>query len=184
MEIRRTIAAGTLALAFVSSGIGCGAAADKVAEKATERAVEEAIEGSGDCENVDIDQDGGVSAECNGQDIDVDAGGDAELPESWPGELAPPDEAKLVFASESNGTLTATAGLDGELAAVTDGITGQLEAAGYTIDDETTADAGGFASSSIRATGDAYQAFVAVTEVENAVEGNLTISYTLTPAAS
>lgn len=177
MEIRRVMAAGAVGVALVASGVGCGAITDKATEKATEKVIEE----SSNCEDVDIDTGGGFSGNCDGESIDVDVDGDAELPEGWPAELAPPEGAKIVFATNTSGTLSVTAGLDGEVDAVTDGIATQLEEAGYTVDDQSSADNGGVATASIRATSDAYQALVAVTEVENGLDGNLTISYTLTP---
>lgn len=180
MEIRRTLAAGAIGLAFVAGGVGCGKAADKVAE----RSVEEALERSGDCENVDIDADGGVSGECGGESIDVDASGDAELPDGWPEGLAPPEGANIVFSSETGGSLSVVAGIDGEVGAVADGITAQLEEAGYTIEDESSADSGGIQSATIRATGDEYEALIAVTDATNAANerGNITVNYTLTPS--
>lgn len=174
MEIRRVVAAGAVGLALVASGVGCGKVADKVAEEAVER--------NSNCTDVDIDSgNGGFSGTCDGQELDANASGEAELPDSWPADLALPEGAKIVLATDQGGQITVTAGLDGELAAVTDGIESQLEAAGYTIEDSTSADNGGTASASIRATGPDHEALVAVTDTANAVDGNLTIVYTLTP---
>jgi len=172
MEIRRAMAAGAVGLALVASGVGCSKVADTVAEEAVER--------NSTCKDVDIDSGGsGLSGNCDDQEFDLNAGGEAELPDAWPADLALPEGAKIVLATDQAGQITVTAGLDGELGAVTDGIVAQLEGAGYTIEDETTTDNGGSASASVRATGPDHQALVAVTDTANAVDGNLTIIYTL-----
>ena len=59
MDIRRTMAAGGLALALLVGGAGCSKAAEKAVEKAT------------GCEDVDASGDE-VGAECDGNDVRVD----------------------------------------------------------------------------------------------------------------
>lgn len=177
MRIKRTTTAGAVALALLLAG-GCGA----VAEKATEKAAEKAIEADGNCENVDLDLDsggGGVSADCGGESIDIDAGGGASLPDGFPADLAPPAEANIIFATSSGDGFTVTAGLDGDIDAVFEGIKTQLTDAGYTIDNEASTDAGGTQTRNVLATGSEYSANVTVTDTANAAEGNLSVSYIL-----
>lgn len=174
MQLKRSALAGLVALGLVMGGSACGKAAEKVAE--------EAIEQNSDCENVDL-SDAGASGECGGESFDVNADGDAELPEGFPADLAPPADAQITFSTSSDGNFSVIAGLDGDRASVTDGIVSQLEAAGYTIDNQSEADSGAGATSTVTATGADYTANVVVTEVENAVEGNLTVAYTLTKVA-
>lgn len=178
MDITRTLAAGALGLVLLTGAAGCGA----VAEEAGERIAEEAVEQNSDCSDVEIDSEGGFSGTCGGDQIDVDASGDAGLPDAWPAELAPPDRAQVITSTDTDGSLALTYGLDGEVAAVADEVKAQLEAAGYTIDDDTAAQSAGSTSASVSATGPEYSADVVITDVQNAVEGNITVVYTLLPA--
>lgn len=170
MEIGRTVVAGAMGLALLV-GTGCGA----IAEKATEKAIEQ----SSGCTDVDIDADGGVSADCEEGQFDIGVGGGAALPSDWPAELAPPSDATIATAFSDGREMHVSAGLDGDLDAVAGGIKAQLEAAGYTIENEATSDVGGQRSATLSAEGPDFRATVVVSDVANATEGNLTIVYSL-----
>lgn len=175
MRVRRGAAAGLVGLALVVGASGCGKVSEKIAEEAVER--------NSDCENVDIDASGGgFSGNCGGVDVDGNLSGDAELPDGWPSELAPPEGLQIVAATATDTptrTLSVTGSLDGEVAAVYEGIKTQLTEAGYTIDSDSLTDAGSGQSGALTATGPEYTASVVVAEVANALEGNVTVNYTL-----
>jgi len=175
MRIRRGVVASGLAMALLVGGAGCG----KVAEKAAEKAIEH----SGECDDVDI-KDGGVSGTCGDETFDADLDG-ASLPADWPAELALPAGAKIILSNSSDTPPSAnvTAGLDGEINAVYDGIKTQLTEAGYTIDSDSLAQSGSGLAGSLAATGPVHEVHVVVTESPNAIEGNLSLVYTVTPAA-
>lgn len=176
MDVRRGVAAGLVGLALLAGTTGCSKIGEKVAE--------EAIEANSDCENIDINADeGAVSGSCEGQDFDANASGNAEVPEGWPTELAPPEGLKIVTSNATDTpvrTLTVIGSLDGDVATVYEGIKTQLTEAGYTIDADSLADGPTGPAGTLGATGAEYTAAVSVSEVANALDGNVTITYTLT----
>ncbi len=176
MDVRRGVAAGLVGLALLAGTTGCSKIGEKVAE--------EAIERNSDCENIDINADeGAVSGSCAGEDFDANASGNAEVPEGWPSELAPPEGLKIVTSNATETptrTLTVIGSLDGDVATIYEGIKTQLTEAGYTIDADSLADGATGPSGTLAATGPEYTAAVNVTEAVNALDGNVTVTYTLT----
>ena len=178
MKVRRGVVAGLVGLALVVGASGCGKIGEKVAE--------EAIERNSDCENIDINADeGAVSGSCAGEDFDANASGNADLPDDWPTDLAPPEGFKIVTSTASDTpirTLNVVGSLDGDVTEVYEGIKAQLTAAGYTIDTDSLADAGNGPAGTMAATGADFTAAVTVSESVNALEGNVTVTYTLNAA--
>lgn len=176
MSVRRGVVAGLVGLALVVGASGCGRIGEKVAE--------EAIERNSDCENIDINSDeGAVSGSCSGDDFDANVSGNAELPDGWPTDLAPPEGFAIVTSTASDSpvrTLNVIGSLDGDVTAVYEGIKTQLTDAGYTIDTDSLADAGSGLSGALAATGPEYTAAVTVSEGVTALEGNVSVTYTLT----
>lgn len=198
MEITRTLVAGAMGLALVVGGVGCGQAAEKAAEKAAEQAIEQ----NGDCEDIDISSDGGVSGSCNGTEFaangetgevdvetdggDVGIGSGADLPEGWPADLEVVDglEVFISLSDELGLNFTGHLGEDADIEAVADEIRADLEAAGFTIEDDVTGDEGdGRMQTSITAPGEEFTARIAVTETPNDPQGALTVAYFLEPIA-
>ncbi len=174
MRVRRGVA-GLMGLALVVGASGCSKVGEKIAEEAVER--------NTNCSNVDIDaSEGGFSGNCEGQDLDVNASGNAELPDGWPADLAPPEGFNIVTSQASSNptVLNVIGGLDGEVGAVYEGVKTQLTAAGFTIDDDSLTDGPSGQVGLLTATGAEFRADVSVSEVANAVEGNITVTYTLT----
>lgn len=177
MDVRRGVAASLVGLALLAGATGCSKIGEKVAE--------EAIEGNSNCEGVDVDiEEGGFSGTCDGQDIDANASGDADLPTDWPAELAPPEELQIISATGTDTpvrNLAVTGSLDGEVAAIYDGIKAQLTEAGYTIDADALSEGPTGPSGTLTATGPEWTASVVVTEdVSGVLEGNVSLTYTLT----
>jgi hypothetical protein len=147
---------------------------------------EEAIERNSNCEDIDINADeGAVSGSCEGEDFDANASGNAELPEGWPTDLAPPEGFQIVTSTASDTpvrTLNVIGSLDGEVATVYEGMKAQLTAAGYTIETDSLAEGPTGPAGTLAATGPELTAAVSVSEVANALEGNVTVTYTLTAA--
>lgn len=132
MRVRRSAAAGLVGLALVIGASGCGKITDKVAE--------EAIERNSDCTDVDIDSgDAGFTGNCGGTDISGNLSGNAELPDGYPAELAPPEGTKIVAATgtQDPAAYDVFGTLAGEVADVYADVKAQAEAAGYTIDPAT-----------------------------------------------
>lgn len=175
MGVRRGVVAGLAGLALVAGTTGCSKIGEKVAE--------EAIERNSDCENIDINADeGAVSGSCAGEDFDADTSGNAELPDDWPADLAPPEDLKIVTSTSSDSpsrSLNVVGSLDGDVTEVYEDIKAQLTAAGYTIDADSLGDAGYGVAGSLAATGPEFTAAVTVSESVNALEGNVTVTYTL-----
>jgi hypothetical protein len=175
MDVRRGVAAGLVGLALLAGTTGCSKIGEKVAE--------EAIEQNSNCENVDINTDeGGFAGNCDGNDIDANLAGDADLPEGWPSELAPPEGLKIVTSNATDTpirSLNVIGSLDGDVATVYEGIKTQLTAAGYTIDTDSLADGPTGPAGTLAATGPEYTAAVSVSEIANALDGNVTVTYTL-----
>lgn len=177
MEIRRALTAGAIGFALLVGGVGCG----KVAEKASQKAAEKVIERSSDCEDVELDGSGRVAAECDEGTFEFDGGGGAELPGDWPQELGLPEGARILMSSTSSGTMSVTAGVDGDVDEVAATLTSQLEEAGFTVEDETSTDLGEIRTATVRATGDRYEATVMVGDMAGGDHGDLTLTYSLTP---
>lgn len=174
MRVRRGVA-GLMGLALLVGAAGCGKVGEKIAEEAVER--------NSNCSDVDINtEEGGFSGNCEGQDLDVNVAGNAELPDGWPSDLAPPEGFNIVTSqATSNPTvLNVIGGLDGEVGAVYEGVKTQLTAAGFTIEGDSLTDGPTGQAGVLSATGTEFRADVTVSEVENAVEGNITVTYTLT----
>ena len=182
MNVRRGAAAGLVGLALAVGSAGCGGLADKAADKVAEKAVE----ANTGCTDVDIDSsNGGVSANCEGEDFNVSAGGEASLPDAWPSDLAPPADLKIVAANTSSNptAMTVIGSLDGDVNSVYDAIKAQVTAAGYTIESDNVTDVGGSPTGTLVANGSEWTVAVAVSNVANALEGDVTVTYTLTEAA-
>ena len=104
MMVRRGVAAGLVGLALVVGASGCGKIGEKVAE--------EAIERNCDCENVDINTDeGGFAGNCDGQEIDANVSGNAELPDDWPADLAPPEGLRILSSTATDSPMRSLARL-------------------------------------------------------------------------
>ena len=176
MDVRRGVAAGLVGLALLAGTTGCSKIGEKVAE--------EAIEQNSNCEGVDVDiEEGGFSGNCDGQDIDANASGNADVPDGWPAELAPPEGLRIVTSNATDTpvrTLNVIGSLDGDVTAIYEGIKTQLTTAGYTIDSDALSDGPTGPVGTLAATGAEYTAAVSVSEVANALDGNVTITYTLT----
>ena len=148
MSGHRKLAGITLAVALLGTA-GCGKIAEKAAEKVTEEAIENAG-GSGvdvDLSNggvsytdangnkVTTDADGNVTiTDADGNLIEADAGGDAEVPAEWPPVLAPPADARILYASSTDGHLSLTASVAApDLRTLYDGLKAQVTGAGYAM---------------------------------------------------
>lgn len=174
MSIDRKVAALGLAAALTLVGTGCGDdAGDKLAEKITESQT------GGD---VDLNsEDGSVKfTDDEGNTFETDVNGEgAELPADWPAELAPPDDIKIVTASTStvNGakTMTVLASADGTVADWAGGLKTQLEDAGYSIENDTTASGSGGDYAGLSATGD-YDVFASITQAADGEAVDITIT--------
>lgn len=172
MRTTQAMTAGAVALALVVGGAGCGAVAEKATEKAVEKASGcEEIDASGDqvgaeCDGVsaNLDSEGNVAVtDEEGNSLDASADGTAALPEGWPEDLAPPEEARITSATVSDGDLGVTAALDGDVDEVFAGVKGRLEQAGYTIESDTVTDAGEGTVGSVTASGPDFDATISVT---------------------
>lgn len=176
MRVRRSAAAGLAGLVLVIGASGCG--------KITEKVAEEAVERNSDCKNVDIDSSGGgFSGTCGGTDLSGNLSGEGDLPDGFPAELAPPEGFAITASQGDPGppqTFNVVGSLDGDVATVYEGIKAQLTEAGYTIDAEDLSDVGGGQTGTLAASGPDFVAGVTVSEVQNALEGNVTVTYTLT----
>lgn len=175
MSVRRGVVAGLVGLALLG-GSACSNVGEKIAEEAVER--------NSNCQNVDIDaSEGGFSGECDGEDLDFNATGNATLPDAWPADLAPPQGINISAATDTAGPpriLNVVGGIDGDATVIYQGVKDQLAAAGYTIDSDVVDPAGG-EGGTVTATGPEYIANVVVTTIAaEAVDGNVTITYTLT----
>lgn len=188
MGMKRTVMAGGLALALVVSGSACGKVAEKVAEKATGC---EDIDAAGEeigaeCDGVSskVDSDGNASVtDEDGNSFDVSADGTGELPEGWPANLAPPEGTRIISSTVSSGNLSLTAGIDGDVTAVYEGIKSQLEGAGYTIEADTVTSAGTGDVASVTASGPDVDASVSVSENQAQAEyGTVLVNWVLTEA--
>jgi hypothetical protein len=69
--------------------------------------------------------------------------------------------------------------LDGDVTTVYEGIKTQLTEAGYTIDTDSLAEGPTGLAGTLAATGAEFTAAVSVAEVATALEGNVTVTYTL-----
>ncbi len=186
MRTTRVVAAGAVALALVVGGAGCGKVAEKVAEKASGC---EDIDASGDevganCDGVSagVDADGNVAVtDEDGNSFDASADGTGALPDEWPADLAPPEGAGIVSSTVTDANLSVTAGLDGDVGEVYEGIKTQLEAAGYTIDYDTVSDSGAGQVGSVAASGPEWDANVNVsTNNGDTSLGSVLVVYSLT----
>jgi hypothetical protein len=159
-----------LALALSLGGAACGGG-DDVADKIAEEA------------GVSTNEQGNVAVtDKDGNEVEV--GSDVDLPDDWPDDLPLPDGTKVISASSNDQTgFVVSAGLDGDVTEVGDEIKGTLEDAGYTIDSDTSSNAGGIEVRYLGATGPEYMATVTVSDSPAGADvGNLTLGYTLTPA--
>lgn len=177
MDIRRGMAMGLVGLALVVGSTGCSKIGEKVAE--------EAIEQNSNCEGVDVDvEEGGFSGTCDGQDIDANVSGNADLPEGYPAEVAPPEGFAIISATGTAGESYDVFGsIDGEVDAVYESVKTQLTDAGYTVDAATDTLAEGPTGTvgNFTATGPEFAVNVTVSEVTQAsLDGNITVNYVLT----
>jgi hypothetical protein len=175
MDVRRGVAAGLVGLALLAGTTGCSKIGEKVAE--------EAIEKNSDCKDVDINTDeGGFAGNCGGNDVDANLAGDAELPSDWPADLEVPEGLMI---NVSNGTdtpirsLSVIGSLDGDVATIYEMVKTQLTAAGFTIDNDSLADGPTGPTGNLSATGTEFTAAVVVSAVDTALEGNVTVTYSL-----
>lgn len=111
----------------------------------------------------------------------------AELPDDFPEELTPPDDAvyRTGRANEQGGKKDwfVVASIPGEVTEVADAIVAQLESAGYTVSaDEEGGIPGGAESRTIQSESDTYTASIGVdnADVVGGVEGSANVSYTVT----
>lgn len=179
---RSVIVAAALALVLV----GCGGS-DSAGDASDDG-------GGGDVTTTPIDtesDDGGgdTSGSDDGSDTDDSdpAGPTAELPDDFPAELAPPDDAvyRSALAGEQGGKKDwfVVASIPGDVGAVADAIVAQVEGAGYTVSsDEEGGIPGGAQSRSIQAEDDTYIVSLSVddADVVGGVEGSANASYTVT----
>lgn len=191
MGIRRTMAAGGLAVVLVVAGAGCGKAAETLAEKASGC---EDIDASGDevgaeCDGVSagVDAEGNVAVtDQDGNSTDLSGQGDGTLPEGWPSDLALPEGASIVASNVTQDpkAFTVIAAADGDPTAIYEDLRTQMEGAGYTIDSDSSSDAGGGAFSTLTASGPDYDASLSVAEGVGAGQeadlGSVNITWTLT----
>ena len=177
MDVRRGVAAGLVGLALLAGATGCSKIGEKVAEEAVER--------NSDCENVDINTDeGGFAGNCNGNDIDANISGNADLPDGYPAELAPPEGYEII---SSTGTATPVQTYDvfgtmvGEVGTVYEQVKTQLTDAGYTVDTDSLAEGPTGPVGNFTATGPDYTAVVTVSEVATD-DGEISVNYAVTAA--
>lgn len=173
MEIRRAVAALVAGGALLAGAVGCGAIAEKASEKVTEKAVESAT----GCKDIDVKGDGEVSADCGDGNVKFDSSGDADLPEGWPSDLDVPSGIRILATASDESAIGLTGTIEAEPDDVVAEIKGQLEAAGFTLDEDAITDGGnGFGLSVVAEDGE-FRAGVIV----NGVEGLRTqITYSLT----
>lgn len=176
MDVRRGVAASLVGLALLAGTTGCSKIGEKVAE--------EAIENNSNCEGVDVNiEEGGFSGNCDGQDIDANVSGNADLPDGYPAELAPPEGFSIISATGSATpvqTYDVFGSIDGEVEAVYEQIKTQVTEAGYTIDPNTDSLAEGPTGTvgNFVAAGPEYSVNVTVSEVtQAALDGNITVNY-------
>lgn len=177
MDVRRGVAAGLVGLALLAGTTGCSKIGETVAEEAVER--------NSDCENVDINTDeGGFAGNCGGNDIDASISGNADLPDGYPAEVAPPEGFEII---SSTGTATPVQTYDvfgtmvGEVGATYEQVKTQFTEGGYTIDADSLAEGPTGPVGNFSATGPDFTAAVTVSEVATD-EGEISINYVLTAA--
>lgn len=178
MRVRRSAAAGLVGLALVIGASGCG--------KITEKVAEEAVERNSDCKDVDIDSsEGGFSGNCGGDDIDLNASGNAELPEGYPAELAPPEGTEIISGTGTGDPVNFNVfgTLQGDVATVYEEAKAQVEGAGYAIEAATDSLADGPTGTvgNFTAANDQYIVNVTVAEVATE-DGEVSVNYAVTGA--
>jgi hypothetical protein len=172
------VVSAVVGLVIVVGGFGCRQIARNASEGVADRAAERAVEQSYDWT--------GPEGDGPDVDIDTDAGADekVEVPEGWPTDLTVVDGLDVLYTTADTLGLNITGNVDGDRAETARAIEMDLVDAGFTVDDEVTADEGdGRSSTVVTATGAAHTATVSVTETPNDVHGNLTIVYLLVPTA-
>jgi hypothetical protein len=179
MSKQAKLVATAMVAALAMGGVACGGgddAADKIAEEIVEG------QGGGD---VDIDTDDGTvkytDEEGNESEIDVSGDG-ASLPDDWPEALDPPDSVKIITAStttvDGRVSMTVLGEAEGTIDDFLDGITQQVEAAGFEITQNTSTEvnSGGYAG----LTGESADQDLVVAIAEDTTgEGKVTITMTL-----
>lgn len=175
MDVRRGVAAGLVGLALVIGSTGCSKVGEKVAE--------EAIEANSNCEDVDIDAgEGGFSGNCDGTDINANVSGNADLPDGYPADLAPPEGFEIISGTgvaEPVQTYDVYGTIVGDVAGTYEQAKTQFTEAGYTIDTDSLADGPTGPVGNFTATGPEYTANVTVSEVAMD-EGDVSVNYVLT----
>ncbi|CAN5605629.1 MAG: hypothetical protein ACR2JF_05930 [Iamia sp.] len=174
MIVRRVILAVAVAIALV----GCGGSDSDDAGSS----------GDGTATTVtDAGGDGGGDDSATDPGDTEPAGPTAELPDDFPAELTPPDDAvyRTALANEQGGKRDwfVVASIPGEVTEVADAIVAQLEGADYTVSaDEEGGIPGGAQSRSIQSESDTYVASISVDsgDVVGGVEGSANASYTVT----
>lgn len=154
-----------------------------------------ALGGCGGSDSDESDDDGGdattvvdtESGDTSDTGDSEPAGPTAELPDDFPAELTPPDDAvyRNALANEQDGKKDwlVQASIPGEVDAVADAVVSQLEEAGYTItSDEEGGIPGGERSRLIQAEDDTYIFSLSLdsADVVGGVEGSTNAAYTVT----
>lgn len=142
---------------------------------------------SGDTESDGDSSDDTGSGDTSDTGDSEPAGPTAELPDDFPAELTPPDDAvyRNALANEQDGKKDwlVQASIPGEVDAVADAVVSQLEEAGYTItSDEEGGIPGGERSRLIQAEDDTYIFSLSLdsADVVGGVEGSTNAAYTVT----
>lgn len=179
MNVRRVIVALTVAIALV----GCGGSDSDDAGSGGDDTVTTVTDAGGDSTVAD---GGGDDSATDPGDTEP-AGPTTELPDDFPAELTPPDDAvyRTARANEQGGKRDwfVVASIPGEVTEVADAIVAQLEGADYTVSaDEEGGIPGGAQSRSIQSESDTYIASISVDsgDVVGGVEGSANVSYTVT----
>lgn len=171
-----------VALALVLVLVGCGGSGSDDTAADDDTTATEA-----DAPASDPTDDGGGGDTGSADPGGTEPGGPtAELPDDFPEELTPPDDAvyRTGLANEQGGKKDwfVVAAIPGDVASVADAIVAQLEGAGYTVSaDEEGGIPGGAESRTIQSESDTYIASIGVdnADVVGGVDGSANASYTV-----
>jgi hypothetical protein len=173
VNVQKVVSA-VVGLVIVVGGFGCRQIARNASDDVADRVADRAVEQSYDWSGPDIDTG----------DDSTDIGSGADVPEGWPADLGLVEDLDVLYTTADALGLNVTGNVDGDLAATARAIEMDLVDAGFTVDNEVTADQGdGRSSTVVTATGPEHTATVTLTETPQDPHGALTIVYLLVPTA-